>query len=131
MGKNAKYRVILDTNFLVDLARFKVDLDSIEDLLPGRLELFIPEAVNKELSNMKNKYAKAALKMLNVMKVNTLGNSSGVKRADDIIVKIASNAGGKSKILVATNDSKLRKRLKKLGVKTIYLRARKHLEISS
>jgi rRNA-processing protein FCF1 len=33
--------------------------------------------------------------------------------------------------IVATNDAELRKRIKALGSKVIYLRARKHLEITN
>ena len=125
------YKIILDTNFLVDIVRFKVDLDSVGELVLGKYKLIMPEAVEKELKKMKTKHAKSALKISKLKKLKTVSDPRAVKGADNIIVAIAEELfNKKSKVAVATNDAKLRKRLKGLGAKTIYLRARKHLEIS-
>jgi len=131
MAKSSRvHKVILDTNFLVDIVRFKVDLGSIGELLPGRYKLLIPEAVEKELKKMKSKNAKAAIKLAKLRDLKIIKNHASVRGADNMIVSLAeSMQDKKSKIAVATNDAELRKRLKALGVKTIYLRARKHLEI--
>ncbi len=131
MAKSSRvHKVILDTNFLVDIVRFKVDLGSIGELLPSRYKLLIPEAVEKELKKMKSKNAKAAIKLAKLRDLKIIKNHASVRGADNMIVSLAeSMQDKKSKIAVATNDAELRKRLKALGVKTIYLRARKHLEI--
>jgi rRNA-processing protein FCF1 len=127
---NRVHKVIVDTNFLVDIVRFKLDLDSIRELLPGRCKILIPEAVKKELKRMKSKEAKTAAKMFRSWGLKTVENPIGSRGADNTIISIAETMQDKGeKVAVATNDAKLRKRLKTLGIKTIYLRARKHLEI--
>ena len=50
------------------------------------------------------------------------------KSADEAIVELVKQWAPEA--VVATNDEKLRKRVKALGAKTIYLRARKRLEVS-
>jgi rRNA-processing protein FCF1 len=47
------------------------------------------------------------------------------KDADKAFLNIANK-----NTIIATNDVDLRKKLKNLGIKTIYLRARKHLAMS-
>lgn len=120
------HKVIVDTNFLIDMARFSVDPDSISELLPGRCDLIMPKAVKEELQRIKGKHAKTAIRLGELLGVKTVENPVGVKSADEIIIAVAGRLGA----AVATNDARLRKRLRALGVKTIYLRARKHLEIS-
>ena len=125
------HRIIVDTNFLIDIVRFKIEMESIRELLLGSYNLVIPKAVEDELRRMKSNHAKAAIKLAKLRGVKTIKNPAGIKGADNIIVAIAEELYNKKvKIAVATNDAKLRKRLKALGVKTIYLRKRKHLAIS-
>jgi rRNA-processing protein FCF1 len=125
-----EYKILLDTNFLVDLARFKIDLNALADLLDEKCRMLVPEAVRTELGKIKSKYGRVALKLVELYCIETIEYDSACKKTDDKIVDMALNLGKESKVLVATNDAKLRERLKALGVKTIYLRARKHLEIS-
>jgi rRNA-processing protein FCF1 len=123
------HKVIVDTNFLIDIVRFKLDLDSVKELLPGKCKVLIPEAVERELKSMDSKEAKAAVKLSKRWGLSTIEDPIGARGADNTIVAIAESMRDKEDVLVATNDAKLRKRLKTLGIKTIYLRARKHLEI--
>lgn len=123
------HKVIVDTNFLIDIVRFKLDLDSVKELLLGKCKFLIPEAVERELKSMDSKEAKTAVKLSKRWSLNTIEDPIGVRGADNTIVAIAEAMRDKEDVSVATNDAKLRKRLKTLGIKTIYLRARKHLEI--
>jgi len=123
-------KIILDTNFLVDLFRFKLGFDEIEDAVGAPCVFLIVRQSIDELKGMKNKYAKVGLVFIDSGKIKLI--SSAGRTADDAIMSLLKNAKKKKeikKIAVATNDAKLRKRIKTLGVKVIYLRARKHLEI--
>jgi len=125
-----KLNVILDTNFLVDLFRFRVGLDEIEAVAGAPCAFLMVRQSVDELKRMKNKYAKVALGVIDSGKIKVV-NASG-RTADDAIMSLLRIVKIKKEIkkfAVATNDAKLRKRVKDLGVKVIYLRARKHLEI--
>jgi len=123
-------KIILDTNFLIDCFRFKIDfLEELKDLVQGPFEILILSCVVKELKKIskkkskESKYAKFALKLIKRRKFKILETSS--KNADKEII-----ANADKNTIVATNDAKLRKSLKVLKIKNIYLRARKHLDIS-
>lgn len=122
--------VILDTNFLIDLFRFKLSFDDIEDVAGGRCTFLISWQSVDELKRIKNKYAKVGLSFIDMGKIKTV--SAPGRTADDAIMALLKGARKKKlikKTAVATNDAKLRKRIKALDVRVIYLRARKHLEI--
>ncbi len=120
-------RIILDTNFLIDLNRYKIDLENI-NVLTGKKEIITLDLVVRELNRIAlsrkrdSKYAKLGLKLINLHKIKILPSSE--KSADKALI----NLGNKNTI-IATNDAKLRKKLRSIGVKTIYLRAKKRLEL--
>jgi rRNA-processing protein FCF1 len=113
-------RIVLDTNFLISLAAFKIELDEIENLLVEQYELLTIDSVVRELKKINNKNAKLALKLIELKNIGILKIKE--RNVDRAILTLA----GKDTI-IATNDVKLRKKLKNLGSKTIYLRAKKHL----
>jgi len=131
MNTHKAMKIITDTNFLVDVVRFRIGLDfldSLGDLVLGRFELVAPESVEMELGRMKSSDAKLALRIART-RVRFMEYAEG-RTTDDKIVNLAKKLDrGGEKTAVATNDAALRKRLKALGIKTIYLRARKHLEM--
>ena len=117
----------MDTNFLIDVVRFKIDLDSIGDLI-GASELDTLSSVERELRKISEKpskagmYAKTALKLIKERDIKIV-KSEG--RPDNAMLKLVDD-----KTIIATNDTELRKRLKTAGRKTIYLKSKKHLAIS-
>jgi rRNA-processing protein FCF1 len=119
-------RLFLDTNFLVDVVKYKIDLDEIEKLVGEECSMLVVKPVLNELKKISSgkakdsKFAKVALMVIKEGGVDILETEG--KKADDAIVSAAD-----MDVIAATNDIKLRKRLKILGVKTIYLRAKKHL----
>ncbi len=119
-------KVLLDTNFLIDAVRFRIELGSITGLV-GICELTTLSSVETELVRLSNKtsktglYAKAALKLIKEGNIKIL-KFQGLP--DNAMLSLAGDA-----TIVATNDIELRKRLKALGRKTIYLKAKKHLAI--
>lgn len=119
-------RVLLDTNFLIDAVRFRIDLRELDELI-GKNDLIILSSVERELIKISKKTsragtsAKAALKMVDEYNMKIL--ESG-EMPDKSMPTLADD-----KTLVATNDIELRKKLKALGRKTIYLKSKKHLAI--
>jgi rRNA-processing protein FCF1 len=120
-------KVLLDTNFLVDLLRFKVEVNEISEILKSPCNLFILSSSVKELEKIaRNKgkagnLAKAALKLIKLRDIKILKTEESPDKA---FLSIADK-----NTIIATNDSKLRKKLKKLGIKTICIRERKKLEV--
>lgn len=118
-------QIILDTNFLIDIARFGIDLDELGYLVESP-RLATTDANMKELERIAgskskaSRYAKAALRLVKRIDVIETG-----EKGDRAILSLANR-----NTIIATNDSELRKKLKKLGAKTIYLRSKKHLAIS-
>jgi len=125
--------VILDTNFFVDMFRFKISFDDIEDVVGQKCKFWMVGQSVKELKRIRKKEAKIALVIMeNIVSGRTKDRRFGViktnKRfasADDAIISLIKQRS----FIVATNDAKLRKKIKALGTRVIYLRARKHLEI--
>lgn len=128
-------KVILDTNFFVDMFRFKVTLADIEEVVGARCELWMVGESVSELERMGVNEAKVALRLAKdpEQAKHVLGNPLNIlktgKRAATADEAIAAAAEKGGNFIIATNDAKLRKKIKALGAKVIYLRARKHLEI--
>lgn len=127
MEKPFYMRVILDTNFMMDCFRYKVDIATIFELYPGaRMATVVP--VVRELKSLAAKksthgrYAKVAMKLIDGFYII----DTKATKADDALLEAADKDN-----IVATNDEKLRKRIKgRKGLKTIYLRGRKELAVS-
>lgn len=121
-------KIILDTNFLMDLGKFKVGLEEIKEIVDEPYQLFTLGLVVNELKKISNstgrdaRNAKFALELIKINEINILNSSK--TNTDNAIIDLADKG-----TIVATNDIELRKKLKKLEIKTIYLRAKKHLGI--
>jgi|SRR5438876_5585201 len=122
------YRIVFDTNFLIDLFRFKIDIEEVKELVGERVEFFVTTSTVNELQKISarsspvSRFAKIALETIS-SKFEVI-KSEGIS-FDKEVFEILNDS-----TVVATNDSELRKRLKTLGIKTIYLRARKKLAMS-
>lgn len=115
--------VLLDSNFILDLLRFKVGFDAIEEVVGQPCKLLVPTTVLRELERIstgKTKEAGYAKLALRVVRKLELIKSLRTKADEDLI------ALAKGRI-VATNDRVLRKRLRDLRIKTLYLRSKKYL----
>jgi len=112
-------KVLLDTNFLIDLLKFKVSTEELSEH-----ELYTISPVVEELKALaskrckESKYAKLALLLTKEIKVIECKGD-----ADTNLLKLAGD------FVVATNDTALRKKLKERKIKTIYLRGKKRLEV--
>jgi len=120
-------KVVLDTSFLLDLVKFRVEVDEVFTLL-GRCELIVPDAVVEELRKLacsagqSGRLAKLALHLIERKNMEIV--ESKERSADAAILSLI----GKN-VVVATDDRKLRQKLKSLHQRTIFIRAKKHLAI--
>jgi len=114
-------RVLLDASFVLTLASKPLDLiEELEDIL-GKVELLVLEDTIKELEaiskrpSIKSKQAKLALDFVMKLERITYDYEGSV---DDKILKCAME----NKLLVATMDKELRKRLRAMSLTVITLR---------
>jgi len=125
-------RVILDSNFLFVPYQFKIDIfDELEALI-GRFEPVVLSTALEELRSLSDdksseKVRRQALSALELTKRCKLVDveKRAEESSDDVILRVAKEW----KCPVATNDGMLRKRLRKAGLATIFLRQRARLEI--
>ena len=121
-------KILLDTNFLLIPAKFKVDIFSeIDRLCNFGYKLFIVDKTIGELNNIVDKQkgkekaaAKLALLLIKNKKVEIIKTEEG--KVDDIIL-------GLNGYIVATQDKELKRRLKKKDLETITLRQKRYLII--
>jgi len=122
-------KIIFDTNFLIDLIRFKIEWETFFDIVNEPVNFATTQNVLNELKNLANskreesKQAKIALELITIKDFKII--KTGERKVDEELIKIADE-----NTVVATNDIELRERLKGRKVKTIYLRAKKYLAIS-
>lgn len=114
------YQVILDTNFINDSIRKKMNLEeALMECLEGEVKLLVPECVFGELEKLGRVY-RLALNMIRGMKVETLKCNHKGTYADDCIL---SRVKEFSCYVVATTDKNLRQRIKKIPlVPIVYFR---------
>lgn len=135
-------KVILDTNFLMAIFQFKIDIfKELNRLINEPFKVCIikesleeldyivkkQRAKNKEFAKLAKQYVKLKnIEIIDITKQKDLyiTNISKTNKVDDILVGIADDEH-----IVATADAELKKRIKKRGNKIIILRSKSHLEI--
>ncbi len=124
--------VIVDSNFLMSSVQFNIDVfEEMEKTLNQRIEAVIPSPVYDELKQVsigrkvkQARQAKQALKLAKKAKIVQV-DVEPCESVDDLIVRLAIDWN----CLVATNDSELRKKLKKKKASVMYLRQKSHLMV--
>jgi len=124
-------KVIFDSNFLFVPFQFRINVFEELETLLGKCEPVILSTTMEELQSLTQKrstkiqsQAATALDLANRCKVVEVERVHG-ESYDDVIVRTSKEW----RCAVATNDAKLRKRLRQVGVTTIFLRQRSHLQI--
>lgn len=119
--------VILDSNAIMMCFEFSIDLENELNKILGKNIITIPEPIFNELQILsekgkerKKQIAKSALNLAKKYKIIKLDTD---KKGDDAVIYFAEKYSG----IVVTNDRELRKRLKDISIKVIYLRNKKHL----
>jgi len=117
--------IILDTSFIIDLIKFKINLEEISSIINEPYRLITVDSVIRELEKLskRNKNALAALRFLKKERIEIV--SIEASSADSAILHLANKD-----IIVATDDRKLRKELRRKRIQTIYVRGKKYLGIS-
>ena len=125
-------RVILDSNFAFIPIQFGVDiLAELANLANRRVELVILSPIYAEikaLSRREGKQGKMATAVLEYMHDKTTLVDVTImpsESVEDVLVRIADEW----KCPVATNDRRLRVRLRHINIPVIYLRQKSYLEV--
>lgn len=117
--------VILDSNAIMMLFEFNINLDEELKRLIGNYKIIIPKPIYNELKFLsekgkENKRLKAK-PALDFIKNFDLVDIKG--KPDDSLILLAKKYDG----IIVTNDKNLRKNIKKNSLKTIYLRNKSKL----
>lgn len=126
-------KILLDTNFLLAVYQFKVDIFSeIERICRFNYGIF---ALDKSIDELKNiiekqrgKHKEAAKIALQLLKIKSIGiiKTASQKHTDEIILEYA-----KKGYIVATQDKDLKRKLINHGIEVIVLRKKKFLAIAN
>lgn len=118
------FKVALDTNMLTAAQQFKADVFNEVRKTFGKTEFIIPIQVLEELEKIrqKDKKVEKAVKVAGeLLKKNKFKKEKiKAKNADDALLKLA-----EKKVVIATNDKKLREKIKEAGGKSLLLRKKK------
>ncbi len=129
-------KIILDTNFLLIPAQFKVDIFSeIDRIADFRYELLIFDKTIDELKNIIEKQktrhkeaAKIAVQLIKNKKISIIKTDKKTD-VDSLILDFVDKNTNDKNIIVATQDKILKDKLKRKGLKTIILKNKKYLAI--
>jgi len=120
--------VILDTNAILMLFEFNIDLNNELLKIIGKYKIIIPKKVYEELmffSKEKNgnikTFSNASLSLIKDYEIIETNEKNAVKA----VLSLAKKTNGH----VLTNDKELRKILKNNSIKVLFLRAKKKLEL--
>ncbi len=116
-------KIVLDTSFLVTSMKFKVDC--FTELMEH--DLFVLEKVVGELKKLaegRGKDGRAARVALELIKKKGINLLEADEETDEALILY-----GKRGYAIATQDSKLKRKLKKENVKLIYLKQKKYVKI--
>lgn len=123
-------RVIIDTNMLMAVAQFRVDIFSeIERICLFNYRLYAIDRTIDELNsireNQKGRHKEAAKLALALFKSDKISKikTEPCGNVDDIILGMAD----REKDIVATQDVHLKQKLKAMGISIITMRQKKYL----
>ncbi|MEM2234308.1 MAG: 30S processome protein Utp24 [Desulfurococcaceae archaeon] len=125
-----KPKVILDTNMLMMAGKGFGIFEQIEEILDSKPVFIVLSQVKQELEKIANtgsprerKAAAVALELIKAKCIIVDLGQSGTEGVDELIIEAAL----REKALVATNDRKLRKKLREKGLTEIYFREEKSM----
>jgi hypothetical protein len=112
--------VVLDTNALLMPFEFSINLDLELQRLLGSCMVYVPGPVIGELKRSRSKHARVALALARKYPV-----AETSVQGDNGVIDVAERL----QAFVVTNDFVLRDKLRRLKLKTIFLRSGNHLTI--
>ena len=124
-GDRKEKVVILDSSAILSLFEFSIDLEDELTRLLGSYHILLTSPIFEELKflskNGKGKKRQNAKASLELIKRYEIMDAEGI--GDDSLIYLAQKLNG----IVVTNDRELRKRIKNVFLKTIYLRGKNKL----
>ena len=130
-SKPETLKIILDANFFFIPAQFRLDIfEELTNLLNKRFEAVLLSSTKKELEGLVQSNPKIQNQALLALKFAEKCSFVTVDKMvdetyDDVVVRVAADW----KCPVATNDKEMKKRLRKKGVTTIFLRQKRRLAV--
>jgi len=137
--------IILDSNFILLPFQFKIDyFNEIRLNLEGKLRFIIYQQILDELDSKKRRepkrtnfirllengllYLNKNIEKYDIEIIDDVKND--VETTDDFLLRMSKELQNESQNLyLATNDSELRRKAKKLNIGTIFLRQKKYISI--
>jgi rRNA-processing protein FCF1 len=125
MASSSKTPVVLDTNFVLSCYRFGISLDEIERVVDEGHEIVVPSNVLAELKRLplRGKDREARTIMLSLLARYKILPLQGP--VDDSLLEYAQT----HPCIICTNDRELKKNVKILGMRVIFVRSRSHLSL--
>lgn len=108
-------KTILDTDFLINVIKYRINIEEIKN----------PAIIDKTLDELKKTTSngRAALKLIKLKNFKIIKTKKD-KIVDDLILEKASKED-----LIATQDKKLKQRLKEKQIRTITVRQKKYIKL--
>jgi len=122
--------VLLDTSILLAPPRFRVDVfEEAGRVLEAQPEFYVSTRVLEELGRLREEASPGFSRELEVAmalarRCRVLVDESAGP-VDDSLIQLASTRG----LVLATADGELRRRARRRGVRVLYLRQRRYLEL--
>jgi rRNA-processing protein FCF1 len=120
-------RILLDTNFIIDMVKWKIDLfPELKRICDFAFQVFVPDVVWDELKafpprSKEGQCVKVAQLILDKKSI-TIMTKGGL--ADDVLVRMTAR-----KDIVATQDQALKRRLRANSVGIITIREKGYLQL--
>ena len=120
-------RILLDTNFIIDTVKWKIDLYAeLKRICDFAFQVFVPDVVYAELDKFpprskEGQWAKVGRLILEKRSI-TIATKGGL--ADDVLVRMTTR-----KDVVATQDQTLKRRLRANNVGVIVIREKGYLQL--
>ena len=125
LNNHSPLPVLLDTNFILSCYQFGIHIEEIDDIIDESYEILVPQNVLEELEQLKlgGKEREARRTMVNILEPYRILPLQGA--VDKSLLEYASTHD----CIICTNDRALRKNLRKMGKKSLFVRARSHLKM--
>ena len=122
-------KVVFDTNFLISMVNFHVSIDEVLNIFNENVEPVLLKASITELEKLikdgkysERKSAKLALSIVKAKKLKVIGPEKGY--VDDLLLEL-----NPKEDVIATQDSGLKRALKKKGFRLVVIRQKKYAKV--
>ncbi len=118
-------KVVIDTNMLLSVKKFKIDIFEEVKKMIGDTKFVITDKIEKEMSFLEQKGKNFSFEKKLIEKNNVKTEKTDAKTTDESLEELA-----EKNYFVATNDKELIKKIKKKGGKVIFIRKKSFLKMA-